>query len=545
MTAAADIIAQRLHQAGCRHAFGIPGGEVLTIMKALDAAGIAFHLVKHENAGGFMAEGNHHAALSRPRAPGILLATVGPGVVNAINTIANAWQDQVPLIFLTGCVDAADTHHFTHQVFDHTSVLAPITKASFTVEAGAVDIIIDKAVAIAIGGRPGPVHLDIPISVAKCLQDTPPMPPAARPAPMAPAPGPDFNAARDALANAERPLMIAGVDVLHHDAANQVVDTVRHLGIPLLTTYKAKGVLPENDPLALGGHGLSPKSFSIVKPLVDAADVIVLAGYDPIEMRADWINPWTPGNVGDDRPVVIDLSAEPNTHYVHQATHAFVGDVGAGLTALSAGLSPKVTWPGGGPAQVRASLAEAFPTNEDWGPAAVIDVARHVLPDDGVITVDTGAHRILLSQQWQAYAPRQILQSSGLCTMGVALPLAIGHKITAPQTPVLAFTGDAGLEMILGELATARDLKLAVPVIVFVDEQLALIELKQRRDQLPSLGVDFGGTDFAAVATAMGGNGITVRDRESLKVALEDALAADTFSVIACPIGQQPYNGRF
>ena len=106
-----------------------------------------------------MAEGTHHAN----GAPGVLMATVGPGVVNAINTVANAWQDQVALIFLTGSIDYANTHRFTHQVFDQSSLLKPITKASFTLAEGAVDTIIQKAIAIAINGRPGPVHLDLPI----------------------------------------------------------------------------------------------------------------------------------------------------------------------------------------------------------------------------------------------------------------------------------------------------------------------------------------------------------------------------------------------
>lgn len=538
MTNAADIIAQRLYAAGCRHAFGIPGGEVLTMMNALKDAGLAFHLVKHENNGGFMAEGTHHA----DGAPGVLLATVGPGVVNAINTITNAWQDQVPLIFLTGCVDAGDAQRFTHQVFDHTSVLAPITKASFTVPDGAVDVVIDKAITIATSGRPGPVHLDLPIGLAKQEITAPAMAPAARPAPVAPAAGPELEAARQALAQAERPLMIAGVDILHHDAAGVVTETAERLNMPVLTTYKAKGVLPEDHPLALGGHGLSPKSFSVVKPLIDAADVIVLAGYDPIEMRNDWIAPWA---IEDGGPVVIDIAAETNTHYVHQATHAFVGDVGAGLAAIADGLEVSKTWVGGEPDATRSRLAEAFPTDEDWGPAAVIDAAQRVLPRDGVVTVDTGAHRILLSQQWRSFGPRQILQSTALCTMGIALPLAMGHKLAKPETPVIAFTGDAGLEMILGELATARDMKLGIPVVVFVDEQLALIELKQRRDQLPNLGVEFDGTDFAAVGEALGGIGVTVRDRSSLETALTQALAAETFTVIACPIGKRPYDGRF
>ncbi len=537
MSTAADIIARRLYAAGCRDAFGIPGGEVLTMMNALEAAGIRFHLVKHENNGGFMAEGTHHAT----RAPGILLATVGPGVVNAINVVANAWQDQVPLVFLTGRIDADQVETYTHQVFDHNAVLAPITKASFTAAEGAVDVIIDKAVNIALDDAPGPVHINMPIRLAAAEEPGDGTPKRARPAPMAPAGGPELEAARTALGAAERPLMIAGVDVLHHGAADEVADFARRFSMPVITTYKAKGVLPEDDALALGGHGLSPKSFKVLQPLVESADLIVLAGYNPIEMRIDWRDAWKPGA----SQTVLEFASTANTHYVHQASHTFIGHVGAGLERLGDGINLGAVWSNGAPGAVRNELRAAFPRDEVWGPAAVIDAVRRALPRDGVVGIDTGAHRILASQQWECYAPRTMLQSTALCTMGVALPIAIGHKIAKPDVPVLAFTGDAGLEMVLGELATARDLKLPIVVVVFVDRSLALIELKQRDMGFDNLGVDFKGTDFAAVADAMGGVGVVATDRNSVERAVDEGLGRDTFTVIACPIGEKAYDGRF
>ena len=97
--------------------------------------------------------------------------------------------------------------------------------------------------------------------------------------------------------------------------------------------------------------------------------------------------------------------------------------------------------------------------------------ARQAMPRNTIAAVDTGAHRILLSQAWECYEPRGLMQSTALCTMGVALPLAIGRKLAEPERPLIAFCGDAGLEMILGELATARDLRLAIPVVVFVDDE--------------------------------------------------------------------------
>jgi acetolactate synthase-1/2/3 large subunit len=147
--------------------------------------------------------------------------------------------------------------------------------------------------------------------------------------PAAPAAGADLDTARGWLAEAERPLMIAGVDVLNHRAEAAVADFAHDFGVPLITTYKAKGVLPEDDPLALGGAGLSPVADKELLPLIGESDFVLLAGYDPIEMRKGWQAPW-----GTDKRVV-DIAAVANTHYMHQAAINFVGHVGAGLAALA------------------------------------------------------------------------------------------------------------------------------------------------------------------------------------------------------------------
>jgi len=536
MTSTVDIIAQRLYAAGCRHAFGIPGGEVLAIIEALDRAGIGFTLAKHENAAGFMAEGVHHA----DGAPGILVATLGPGVANAVNVIANAEQDRVPLIVLTGCLDPGDRLQFTHQVFDHTALLSPITKASFTAPAEAADIMIDKAVTIAAAPRPGPVHIDVPIKVATSAHGAARLAPSPPPAPLAPAEGPELTRARAMLAASRRPLLIAGLDVLYEPGAVEGLRAfAEQFQIPVLTTYKAKGVLPETHELTLGGHGLSPKSDRHVLPLLRSADLILAAGYDPIEMRAGWIEPWDPEQA-------IEFAPVANRHYVHRAGLSFHCGIGPGLAALAAGVpAPAARWPGGEVDKARQALAADFAPGDGWGPGAAVAALQQAVPGEAVVTVDTGAHRILLSQMWRCAAPRRLLQSTGLCTMGCALPLAIGHKLAAPERPVLAVSGDAGLEMVLGELATLRDLKLRVVVAVFVDEQLALIELKQRQTGRDNLGVDFGGTDFAALAEAMGGAGRVAGDAEAVMRETRDAFAREGFTVIAIPIGRQAYDGTF
>ena len=530
---AADVVAKRLYEAGCRWAFGMPGGEVLTLLDALQKAGIQFVLTKHENAAGFMAEGTYH----RTGAPGILLATVGPGALNGINVVENAREDRVPLIVLTGCIDPETAEVYTHQVLDQREVFKGVTKSSFTLAAGVAHEIIDKAVGIATEGRPGPVHIDVPINVA----DAPSkgegvLRPAALP--MVPAPS-ELSAARAALAQAKRPLIMVGVDAVSEKGARAVQAAAERLGAPVITTYKAKGLLSESHPLSLGGAGLSPKNDAILIPLVRQADVILAIGYDPIEMRLGWQNPWDPS-----KQVVLDITAVPNHHYMHQSSHNFIGDPAETVLTLLPDEMPSV-WTGGEIQDTKEALAKAFPRGDDWGPAQAISIAQEVLPSDALATVDSGAHRILLSQMWNCGFPRALMQSTGFCTMGCSVPLAIGANLVEPDRTVVSFSGDAGFLMVVGELATAAENGLKTIFIVFVDASLALIELKQRSRQLGNVGVDFDRPQIAAIGRAFGGEGHTVTSEAELRDALATAQSSSTFSVIAVEIDRQAYDGAF
>lgn len=529
---AADLVAQRLYEAGCRHAFGMPGGEVLTIIDALEQAGIEFVLCKHENAAGFMAEGAHHVT----GAPGILVATVGPGAMNGVNVVANAYQDRVPLIVLTGCVDADEALTYTHQVLDHRAVFDEITKATFTLTAQGADIITDKAVGIAREGREGPVHIDVPISVADMVV-SPVLRRRAAASKVVPT-GTEIETAMGWLGKANRPVIIGGLDVLKDNSAAQLRAFAEARGIPVITTYKAKGILPETHSLTLGGAGLSPLADKHLLPFVKSSDLVICVGYDPIEMRPGWREIWDPCETN-----VIDITAVPNAHYMHQATLNFVADTGATLEALGHAEVPEV-WSGNEISDVKAALAAAFPSDDEWGPAAVIDECRRALPDDAVATADSGAHRILLSQMWTCHHPKGLLQSSALCTMGCAIPLAMGAKYADPSRTVVSFSGDAGFLMVAGELSTAAEHGLNTIFVVFVDASLALIELKQRQRQMANRGVEFGRHDFAAMGKAFGGYGHTVNNRDELKAALTAAQEADTFTVIAAIIDRQSYDGR-
>jgi acetolactate synthase-1/2/3 large subunit len=530
----AEIIARHLANQGCKHAFGVPGGEVLALLEALRAAGIEFTLCKHENAAGFMAEGSWHATGT----PGILLTTIGPGLANGVNSVANALQEQVPLIVLSGCIDSSEAEQFTHQVMDHAALMKPITKAQYRVAEGTAAQVIQKALATAMADPPGPVHIDLPVGLASHpAQDI------AISAPLAGCGGwPAGAALTDAaahLAKAQRPIILAGLGALHHDAGAAITALAQGHDIPVITTYKAKGVMDEADPLCLGGHGLSPLSDTHILPLLAASDCVILAGYDPIEMRAGWIRPWA-------AEAAIELCHADIDHGMHGSFLRVVGDVASLVSALHGALpETSPNWPDGAPQTARRALKSAFAGPEHWGPHAVFRTLQAALPGNAVITADSGAHRILLSQMWECTRPRELLQSTAFCTMGVAVPLAIGHAIAAPQVPVVAVVGDAGFDMSPGDLATLRDSGLPVTIIVLVDDSLALIEKKQMAMQLPRHGVVFAPTDIAAVARAYGGHGIEVSDTASLEKELAAAQTRDHFSVLCCRIDKHEYSSAF
>lgn len=353
-----------------------------------------------------------------------------------------------------------------------------------------------------------------------------------------PTDGPDLDAVRGWLDASKRPVMIAGLDAVAEDAGAAIKAFCEKFDVPLITTYKAKGIIPEDHDLALGGAGLSPLADKHLLPFVENADLIICAGYDPIEMRTGWREVWDPSAVN-----VIDICPEQNTHYMHQSTMTFVSGVAETLDVMGSGLNERKTWTGSEVVAVKSALAKAFSAGAEWGPAAVIDECRKALPKTALATADSGAHRILLSQMWTCYEPRGLIQSSALCTMGCAVPMAIGEKLASPDRQVISFSGDAGMLMVNGELSTSQELGGNPIFLVFVDASLSLIELKQRGRQMANAGVDFGEHDFEAIGKAFGGNGVTVKDRASLQKALKDAQSASKFTVIAAVIDRHAYDG--
>ncbi|HEV7800756.1 MAG TPA: thiamine pyrophosphate-binding protein [Burkholderiales bacterium] len=530
-----EIIARALKEEGVTHAFGIPGGEVLELLEAFRQVGIEFVLTKQELGAGMMAD----AVFQLTGKPGVLVATLGPGITNTTTAVAQALLDRSAVAVLTGEIATSLKGVYTHQIIDQAEMMRPLVKWSTNIAAkGAFDQV-RKGLAIAQSPMPGPVHFNLPTDVAVAEQaegrrfDT-------KRVVAGPAPG-EIEPIVSWLKEAKKPLAFVGLGVQldgAHDALKAFLDKWR---VPFIATYKAKGVVPEDHELCLGATGLSPVVDKIHMGAIRDADLIFTIGFDPVELRSDWMAPW------DEEKRSVNIDLVPNTHLVYRTRLEYSGSIAACLDALAAASAESpasgMRWPRADLDRYRETVRSAIAHQPErgLGPYQVVSTLREVFPRDTIATIDTGSHRILINHVWQSYEPRRLLQSNGLGSMGYALPAAIAAQLLYPKRPVLAMLGEAGLDMVIGEMALLDKHKLPLTIVVFRDDTLSLIKLKQERMALPETGVRTGSPDYTLIAKAYGGDAVVVESVDSLRSAAQAAVASERFTLIEARIDPAEY----
>ncbi len=529
-----EIIAAALKECGVTHAFGIPGGEVLELLEAFRKAGIEFVLTKQELGAGMMAD----ASFQLTGTPGVLVATLGPGITNTATAVAQALLDRSAVIVLTGEIATSLKAVYTHQILDQDLMMRPLVKWSTTIQAQGAFEQVRKGIAIAQSPMPGPVHFNLPTEVAVSEQAEGRRFQPARSSGTAPTPQ-VLERIVEWLESAKKPVALVGLGVQLDHAHAELRAFIEKWRVPFVATYKAKGVVPEDHELCTFPTGLSPVVDKLHMAELRQADLVLTIGFDPVELRSDWMHPW------DEHKRSINIDLVPNTHHVYRSSIEYAGSIASCLSTLTRAASARVPerWPADELERYRASLRAAVAQRPErgLGPYLVASTLREVFPRDTIATVDTGSHRILIDHVWESYEPRRLLQSNGLGSMGYALPAAIAAKLLFREKPVLAMMGEAGLDMVIGELALLQKHKLNPTLVVFRDDTLSLIKLKQERMQLPETGVRTASPDYAMIAQAYGGRGVVVDDVASLRRAAAAALASDVFTLIDARIDPAEY----
>jgi acetolactate synthase I/II/III large subunit len=564
---AADAIVGALAGAGTRLMFGVPGGGPnLDVVGAAAAAGLRFVLAHGETAAAIMAAS--YADLTG--APGAVVVTRGPGLASAVNGIAHAALDRLPVVVIADTVPAADAGRISHQLIDQAALGRSVAKATATIGGPHAAQAAARIVQAALAAPAGPVIATIDDSATGTGPESDGSSTAVdgsrlegRHAEEGGAPTaadgighdrrhpdgnwtptaangagrngqhPDDAAASvlgEALRAARRPVLLLGAGAIPHTAAVRAALAGR--GIPALHTYRARGIIPDHDADAAG----LVTGGTMEWPLLDAADLVVGLGVDEAEM--------IPGRWDYAARTLLVTGPEGARGYFTGAT-ALRMPLQRALDVLARG--PENDWaPGTGRAvkadAVRRLLEAAGAAPGRLAPQQVAATVRAGTPPDTIATVDAGAHMLAVMPLWEVPEPRRLLISSGLATMGYALPAAIAAALCAPGVPVVAFAGDGGLGMTLAEVETAVRLGLRVIVVVFNDAALSLIQIKQKpTGQGGAEAVRYSPIDFAAAAVAMGAAGAAVGTERDLAAALADALRRPGPTVIDASVDPACY----
>ena len=522
---AAQLLAQCLENEGVRYVFGVPGEENLALMDAFLDSPIEFVTTRHEQGAAFMAD--LYGRLTG-RA-GVCLSTLGPGATNLMTGVADANLDSAPLVAIAGQASTHRLHKESHQVLDLRQMFQPITKyAAQLLEPEIVPEVVRKAFKLAQVEKRGACFIEFPENIADLPAADQPLPVGS---PVTPEASSEVVArAAERISAARYPMILAGNGVVRAGASRALADFAKRLNIPVANTFMAKGVIPFGHPTALGSAGL--QSGDYVNAGFNMADVIICVGYDLVEYHPHLCHPTR------DRIIihVDELPAEVDASYAIDV--GVVGDIEHSLKRLGELAEPHQ---GEAMRPLRHALIEdmnehradrAFPMK----PQKIIWDLRTVLDLRDIVVCDVGAHKMWMARMFRCEHPNTCIISNGFASMGIALPGAIGAKLVHPERSIVAVTGDAGFLMNGQELETAMRLGLSLVVLIWNDRGYGLIEWKQMNVYGRKSHVDFENPDFVAYARSFGARGYRLEPGDDLQAVLREALAAQTVTVIDCPV---------
>src|SRR5262249_50553191 len=295
----------------------------------------------------------------------------------------------------------------------------------------------------------------------------------------------------------------------------------------------AKGMIPEDHPLSLGCIERARRQVQL--RLLRSAEVVVALGYDVVEVEYEaWIGKVPLLSIDVD-PVDADRSVT--------IAHEVIGDLDAAFAWLAQLPALRPEWPTTMAAQHRDRFHRSLrPALAAFAPHHAIDAVRDMLPRDGILAFDVGAHTHQIASQWTTHAPRTFLITNGWSSMGFGLPAAIAAKLASPDRPVIALVGDGCFQMTCGEVAVARRLGLSLPIVVLDDGWVSLIQVKQVRRRVGVYGTALGEQAHAdPPAHYFGVPAVGARSPGELAHAIERALAADHPTVIEARVDPGHY----
>ena len=525
--------------------FGILGGAVLPIYDHICKSKIRHILCRHE-------QGAAHAADGYARASGkagVCMATSGPGATNLVTGIANAYMDSAPIIALTGQVPTIGINSSyiigrdAFQEADIIGITTAITKHNFQLrEAAEIPKCIKTAFYIATTGRPGPVLIDMPKNVQAEIADIDfsngiqirGYKPTSNPHPL------QIRKATELLAEAERPVILAGGGVITADASPELMQTAELLMAPVATTFMGKGAFPETHSLSLGSIGMHGNP--VANKLLCEADVMLAVGTRFSDRATGKLDNFC----APTKKIQIDIDTAEIGKNI-DVDIPIVADAKKALQALNERLTKQLkkkgitVWT----KRVKETKAQLNPPaktgSKELKPKALLQELRKLLPEKAIVTTEVGQNQMWAALYFNALKPRTFISSGGLGTMGFGFPAAIGAKVACPDRPVVDIAGDGSFRMTEQELGTSVTEDIPVIVIVLNNSVLGMVAQWQRmffkgRYSAVKLGSI---PDFVKLAEAYGAQGLRARSILEFTKAVKTALKSDVTTVIDVPISME------
>jgi acetolactate synthase-1/2/3 large subunit len=541
----AEILVRYLENEGVKYVFGLPGGHLLTLYDALRQSSITSILAKHEGGAAYMAAGHALAGGGL----GVCCGTVGPGATNLVSGVAAAYMGSLPMLVLTAQVGTSSIGRGALQeaagegrTFSQTRLLSSVTKYSTMVtHASKVPEAVRRALRIAMSGRPGPVHLDLPADAQRGeTEDEIISPERYRPELVVRPLERDLDRAVKLLLASEKPGMLIGAGGRKGNAPAQLRRLAELLACPVATTLPGKGALPEDHPLALGCIGLygtrAANSY-----LRSGLDVLLVVGSSLHEFTT---HVWDPALRPSKALIHVDIDpTEIGKNYPVDV--GLLGDAGIILEALA----QKV---------VSANIgerrpAEDFPalktrteyfaepamasTDMPLKPQRVMAELQEALPEDALVFTDIGNTVTWVERCLLARRPDMTMSLSGLAAMGSGVAAVIGGKLAAPDRPTLVVCGDGDFQMHGMEVMTAVSHNIPVVWLILQNDSLAMVrDIQTMTYKGRYVASQFVAPDFMKLADAFGVLGLRAERPGDVAGMVRSALEADRPAMVSVPV---------
>ncbi|MDP2949907.1 MAG: thiamine pyrophosphate-binding protein [Chloroflexota bacterium] len=532
----ADVLVKCLVQEDVRFIFGIPGAQPITILDAIHrfgrSEGLEFIMTRHEQAAAHMAD-TYSRLTGRP---GVCLGTVGPGAANLVPGVYEAYVNSIPILVLTAQNQTWRSYpdHGSTQGCDQLGLFKPITKWNALVSHWQrIPAMVQEAFRMATSGRPGPVHLDLPVDILFGEGDEEEIKilPPSRYRPTVPASGDPqlIKQAAEMLARARSPLIHAGGGALRSGASEEISKLAEFLGCPMTSGITARGTIPEDHPLSLISLGLGAVAAR------SQADLVLVVG-SRLGALDFWGRPPVWGKPEEQKIIQVDTAPE-SLGENREVDLAILGDAKAAVRDIQAALEtiaePRSEHPQ--LAQYRTLQAAWLQNFEKLGqsdavpihPLRVVRDAREFFPRDAVFVTDGGNTTIWAHYLTRIYEPGTCLWCGDSGMGGGGLPKAIAAKLVYPERPVFAICGDGFFAMNIQEMETAT--RLGTNVVIIVNNDRAYGMIKAAQDGALGkryIGVDFADVRYDKMAEAAGWYGERVEDPREITPALKRAVAS-------------------